>query len=175
MRIDRLTSISHPVYNRAMELYRLSFPFHEQRETPSQKAILKDDAYHFGLIQDDEQFVGLVLYWELEHCFYIEHFCVLSELRGHRYGQRLLDLLAEQGKPLVLEIDPPVDRISQRRKGFYERCGFVENPYPHVHPAYHRGNQGHALVVMSRPAPLSAPEYETFRCYLEDHVMKDVF
>ena len=71
MRIDRLTSISHPVYNRAMELYRLSFPFHEQRETPSQKAILKDDAYHFGLIQDDEQFVGLVLYWELEHCFYL--------------------------------------------------------------------------------------------------------
>lgn len=82
MRIDRLTSISHPVYNRAMELYRLSFPFHEQRETPSQKAILKDEAYHFGLIQDDEQFVGLVLYWELEHCFYIEHFCVLPELRG---------------------------------------------------------------------------------------------
>ena len=38
MRIDRLTSISHPVYNRAMELYRLSFPFHEQRETPSQKS-----------------------------------------------------------------------------------------------------------------------------------------
>lgn len=175
MQIERLTSASHPLYPQAMELYAQSFPLHEQREAPSQAAILREETYHFGLIQDDEQFVGLVLYWELEHCLYIEHFCVLPELRGHRYGQLLLDLLAEQGKPLVLEIDPPVDRISQRRKGFYERCGFVENPYPHVHPAYHRGNQGHALVVMSRPAPLSAPEYETFRCYLEDHVMKDVF
>ena len=28
------------------------------------------------------------------------------------------------------------ESISQRRKGFYEWCGFVENPYPHVHPAY---------------------------------------
>lgn len=69
MQIERLTSASHPLYPQAMELYAQSFPLHEQRETPSQKAILKDDAYHFGLIQDDEQFVGLVLYWELEHLF----------------------------------------------------------------------------------------------------------
>ena len=29
---------------------------------------------------------------------------------------------------MILEIDPPVDDISIRRRGFYERSGFVENP-----------------------------------------------
>jgi len=44
-----------------------------------------------------------------------------------------------------------VDEIARRRKGFYERCGYAENPYPHVHPPYHCGNKGHELVVMSAP------------------------
>ena len=35
------------------------------------------------------------------------------------------------------EIDPPTGDISRRRKGFYERGGFVENPYPHIRPPYH--------------------------------------
>ena len=61
-----------------------------------------------------------------------------------------------------------------RRKAFYERCGFVENPYPHIHPAYHRDHAGHELVVMSFPKMLKAEEYEHFHRYLQDIVMKDV-
>lgn len=106
MQIDRLTSASHPLYPQAMELYAQSFPLREQREALSQAAILQEEAYHFGLIRDGERFVGLVLYWEMENCLYIEHFCILPALRGQRYGQRLLELLAEQDKTLVLEIDP---------------------------------------------------------------------
>lgn len=119
-----------------------------------------------------------VQYWEIggfyyiEH-FYIEHFCILPELRNRHYGQRALELL--QPMPLILEIDPPVDAVSVRRKGFYERCGFVENPYAHVHPPYHKGNHGHDLVVLSRPAVLTQAEYDRFRKYLDTVVMKDVF
>ena len=75
--------------------------------------------------------VGLVLYWELEHCFYIEHFCVLPELRGHRYGLTcLLDLLAEQGKPLILEIDPPVDRTSAPQGIYVSGAALWRIPIP---------------------------------------------
>lgn len=42
-----------------------------------------------------------------ESFLYIEHFCILP-------------------KTLMLEIDPPKDDISKRRKGFYERSGFTE-------------------------------------------------
>ena len=160
MRIERMTTREQPLYERAMELYRGSFPPHELREEPSQQKILNDPAYHFDLLFDGGQFVGEVLYWEIAGFFYIEHFCILPELRNRHYGQAALELL--HSTPLILEIDPPVDAISIRRKGFYERCGFVPNPYRHIHPPYHRGNSGHELVVMSYPC-------------LTDMVMKDVF
>lgn len=97
------------------------------------------------------------------------------ELRGRKYGQRALEKLNEKGKTVILEIDPPVDEISIRRKGFYERCGFRANPYEHVHPAYHRACEGHRLVVMSCPGQLTGEQYDAFAAYLGGVVMKGAF
>ena len=169
MEFKRITDTGHPLYAEAMALYRISFPPHEQRETASQAEILGHAAYHFDAVCDEGRFIGEILYWDLGGAYYIEHFCVLPEMRSQRYGQRIL--AAMRPTPLILEIDPPVDALSQRRRGFYARCGFVENPYPHIHPPYHRDNAGHALVVMSAPAALTAAEYGDFRRFLENVVM----
>ena len=40
MTFERIPSPNHPLYADAMALYGISFPAHEQRETPSQTAIL---------------------------------------------------------------------------------------------------------------------------------------
>lgn len=88
-------------------------------------------------------------------------------------GTAALGLLAETGKPVILEINPPVDAVSRRRQMFYARAGFTANPYPHIHPPYRPENSGHALVVMSRPRPLTKDEYAAFAAYLADVVMKD--
>ena len=97
----------------------------------------------------------------------------LPQLRGQQYGQRALALLAQEGKTVILEIDPPApsDPIAQRRKEFYERCGYKRNPFPHEHPAYHAGNEPHRLVIMSYPAILKQEEYESFKKYLDTRVM----
>ena len=153
MHLERLTAPSHPLYRRAMTLYQQSFPLHEQREAPSQEAILADDAYHFDLIWEEKTFTGLILYWETMDFIYVEHLCIAQEKRGKGCGQQVLSFLKNRQKPIVLEIDPPSDAISIRRKGFYQRCGFTANPYPHVHPPYHRGRQGHPLLLMSCPRP----------------------
>lgn len=171
MHFTRIVSEQDSHYTEAMALYGISFPPHEQREAASQKAILRDEAYHFDLIFDGERFVGEILYWETENFLYIEHFCINTELRGQRYGQQALELLSERGKTVILEIDPPVDDISIRRKGFYERAGYKANPFAHVHPPYHRGNEGHALVVMSQPEPLTEAAYQDFARYLRERVM----
>ena len=71
-----------------------------------------------------------------------------------------------------LEIDPPIDDISLRRKGFYERAGYRENPFTHVHPPYREGFAGHPLVVMSYPRQLEREEYDRFYQYLCSVVMK---
>ena len=175
MRLERLTDKNHPMYHNALALYSISFPDYEQRERTSQDKILKDDEYHFDLIDDGEAFIGLALYWETECFIYVEHFCILPEMRNKGYGKNVLGLLGKKGKKVILEIDPPVDDISIRRKGFYERCGFAENPYPHVHPPYHQGNAGHDLVIMSFPEEIELSEYVHFKDYLECRVMKDAF
>jgi len=175
MQFERLTCSTHPMYQKALDLYRISFPHHEQRQSLSQEAILQDDAYHFTLLYDEDAFVGLLLCWETPDFIYVEHFCILPELRSKGYGQQALNLLGQQDKTVILEIDPPVDAISLRRKGFYQRCGFVENPYPHIHPPYHKGNHPHDLVIMTLPAGISQAAYDQFNSYLSQHVMKDVY
>ena len=175
MRFERLTSKDHPLYEKALELYRISFPAHEQREASSQADILSDEQYHFTLVYHDDAFAGLILFWETQKFIYVEHFCILPQMRNQKLGQTALQLLSQRQKAVILEIDPPDDEISQRRKRFYERCGFLDNPYAHVHPPYHRGIAGHALVIMSAPHRLSQNEYDAFRLYLDRHVMENAF
>ena len=88
-------------------------------------------------------------------------------------GTEAIELLAGEDKPVILEIDQPVDEISRRRQAFYKRAGFATNSHAHVHPPYRPENPGHALVVMSRPLPLTKGEYAAFAAYLSDVVMKD--
>lgn len=175
MNLERVTSTSHPMYRRAWELYRASFPPHEQREKLSQEKIIKDREYHFCLISEEEVFVGLVLYWETDRTIYIEHFCILPEMRNRRYGQKVLSLLQQKHKTLLLEIDPPIENLSKRRKVFYERCGFVENPYHHIHPPYHRENKAHSLIIMTYPHQITREHYNAFLEYLHDRVMNKAF
>lgn len=171
MKFERVTDAKHPMYERALELYGISFPLHEQREPLSQEKILCDREYFFSLIYDEEVFVGLVLYWETESYVYIEHFCISPPLRSKRYGERVLSALKEKNKTLILEIDPPRDPISRRRKFFYERCQFSENLYFHIHPPYHKENEGHELVLMTYPKPIPQEVYDAFREYLGDRIM----
>lgn len=172
--LKRITNILDPMYYEALKLYQISFPHHEQRERHSQNEIIKDHEYHFNLIYDEEVFVGLILYWEQEQFIYIEHFCILPEMRNKQYGDKTLALLAEQGKTTILEIDPPKDSISNRRKGFYERCGFVENFFTHIHPPYHSENKGHHLVIMTSPNQISKELFDTFSHYLKNRVMNHI-
>lgn len=167
----RLASPEDGRLESALSLYQSSFPHHEQRARESQIKILSDEAYHFDLVYDEASWAGVILYWETQDFIYVEHFCILPDLRNHNYGQRTLSLLHQRGKPVILEIDPPIDELSIRRSAFYQRAGYRLNPYMHVHPPYHSDLAGHALKIMSQPDMLSQMDYDKFRLYLENHVM----
>ncbi len=49
MEIRRITQTSDPLYEQAMALYTISFPFHEQRQALSHSQILQKDAFHFDV------------------------------------------------------------------------------------------------------------------------------
>ena len=96
----------------------------------------------------------------------------LPEMRGRGYGAQTLSLLGERKKTVILEIDPPNDEVSVRRKAFYERAGYRANPFEHIHPPYRSEYKGHRLVVMIYPAAISENEYKNFNSYLKNVVMK---
>lgn len=96
----------------------------------------------------------------------------LPEMRGRGCGAQALSLLGERKKTVILEIDPPNDEVSVRRKAFYERAGYRANPFEHIHPPYHSEYKGHRLVVMTCPTTISENEYKNFNSYLENVVMK---
>ena len=169
----RLTDPAGPEFETAFALYEVSFPVHEQRTRPAQAARLSHPEYRYMLLYEGDQFQGILLYWEGPGFRYVEHFAIAPELRGGGVGARALAELCGQGIPVILEIDPPVDEISVRRQHFYERCGFSKNPFPHVHPPYRKGFQGHPLVVMSAPGKLTRETYDRFAGYLQNAVMSD--
>lgn len=172
MEFQRLTSPADSRFDTSMELYQNSFPPHEQRTAASQRKILEDSEYHFELIYEGTLFVGLLLYWQTDAFIYVEHFCIVPVLRGHGYGQAALACLSRAELPVILEIDPPVDETSIRRRAFYLRAGYSENAFPHIHPPYHAGTEGHPLEIMSYPRRITSAEYEQFQLYLKNTVMR---
>lgn len=60
-----------------------------------------DEQFHFDLIYDDGEFIGEVLYWDTDSFIYIEHFCILSEKRNRKYGERTLSMLQGCNKTII--------------------------------------------------------------------------
>lgn len=172
MEWKRLTNSDDPDFSRAMELYQISFPVHEQRRQQEQVAALGHPEYHFDCLLLGGQFAGIILYWQTQSFIYVEHFCTEPALRGKGYGAQALDALGATGLPVILEVDPPSTEIARRRLGFYQRAGFIENPYLHKHPPYQAGHPPHDLVVLSRPSALGQQGYQQFQQYLEEVVMQ---
>ena len=172
MELFRLSSPDDPRYGAARTLYGASFPLHEQRCRASQDALFSEEAYHFDLLLDETGFAGLALSWQTDEFLYLEHLCIQPERRGQGCGTQALQLLAGLGKTVILEIDPPVDAVSRRRRAFYLRAGFQENPYPHAHPPYRTGFAPHPLEVLSSPEALTPEQYGAFYRYLCDTVMR---
>ena len=104
MIFERITTPTHPLYADAIDLYKISFPHHEQRKEASQTEIRLHPAYHFDVVCDGGAFVGEILYQDIGNALYMEHFCVLPSMRNRPYGQKILAAL--QKHPLILEIDP---------------------------------------------------------------------
>ena len=132
----RIIAPGDPGFDWLYDLYMQSFPVHEQRLRERQEGVLGHPEYHCDLLCQGETRVGLLMWWAGPGFRYVEHFAIAPQLRGQSWGSRALREFLAEGDPVVLEIDPPEDPVSRRRKGFYEGLGLVSNPWPHIHPPY---------------------------------------
>ena len=142
-----------------------AFPSSERRTAQGHRAEFNSPMFN-SICYMPDRIYGFINYWEFEDFVYVEHFAVQPELRGKGIGASLMEELRCRvgNKILVLEAEPPQDSdIARRRICFYERLGFMLNPYEYIQPAMSKGEQPIPLVIMSSPKALTEKEYSTIR------------
>ena len=158
------------LFNEAFRLYQSAFPREERRDEAEHLRVMKKDDYHFDLIMDGDTFVGVMLYWETSDFIYLEHFTTRPEVRGKGKGAEALSLLKAKNKTVILEIEDPVDEITKRRYGFYQRNGFKMTSHYHIQAKYHLGDEDLMLKILSYPEEITKEEYLSFQDYMTKEV-----
>lgn len=158
MLVTRIGSPRHPLAGEWWQLYEAAFPPSERRGAVQHAAALADTAFHCLHLADAGGFAGLLSYWLWPGLCYVEHLAICESRRGQGLGHRALELLPQ---PFILEIEPVVDAATARRLAFYESCGLVRLPQPHVQLAYQAGQPEVPLWLLSNPA-LSEAEVQRF-------------
>ena len=132
-------------------IYTESFPLDERRDFSEVIRLLEEnDNFFIVLLSDENKAVGFISYWEWNDFSYVEHFAVDSSCRGSGYGATAMtELLKRINNPAVLEVEKPLDNISQRRIRFYERLGFVLCTRSYTQPPYSPEKQPLELYLMS--------------------------
>ena len=170
MKLERYFKGNEKHYKSAFELYQRSFPKAERRDVDEHRRVMQKSDYHFEVILEGDELLGIMLFWETEDFVFLEHFATLESVRGRGVGSMALDLLKARLKKVILEIEPPTDTLTRRRLGFYQRNGMVLNPYHHVQAKFRRDDKDLVLKIMSCPKELSEREYADFYAYMKKEI-----
>lgn len=164
------TNEGDALFSKAFSLYESAFPPEERRKSDEQSRIMQKEAYHFDILKDGDEMLGIMLYWETDRFVFLEHFAILPEKRGQGIGTKALDLLKAKGKTVILEIEDPIDEVTTRRFGFYKRCGFFMTPHHHIQAKFRPGDEDLMLKILSYPHEISSEEYLDFLNYMTPEI-----
>ncbi len=155
----RLSPLSKENEDAATALYLSAFPEEERRDAGEWLRLAAESPL-FRLCQVTVcgTFAGILSYWAFPMCgkqgktdfFYVEHFATLPSLRGNGLGAAALAAFSSltKGRPVVLEVEPPLTETAQRRVGFYRRAGFELLDTPYIQPPYRHGGEEVPLRLM---------------------------
>jgi ribosomal protein S18 acetylase RimI-like enzyme len=143
------------------ELYCSAFPANERREYSGLVQLLYNAECVVNLIFADQKIAGFIIVWEFQNFVFIEHFAIEPELRGQGIGEKSLTIITKNYyKPVILETEPPIDEMSKRRVGFYQRNGFhlLRNQY--FQPSYDGIKPKVELRLMSTKSDYSSSQMD---------------
>lgn len=151
MQFQRIRSVDHPALIFIKTLYEDAFPSHERRGWASLLQLIPDtEAMHLDLWFTAGQNIGLMIWWEIDDCFFIEHFAIDAAVRGQNYGALVLNRYKEQlPGTMILEVEHPEDSFAIRRIAFYERLGYYILSLPYRQPSYADPKVSFPLLLMS--------------------------
>lgn len=133
-------------------LYENAFPAAERRPTHDWCAMMQSvPNFHANAIIENGTFAGILTSWDFGDFTYVEHFAILSELRGGGYGSHAFQMFLNEctHHPVVFEVEMPETENARRRIAFYERQGMTLLPFTYIQPAYVPGGPTLSLKLMS--------------------------
>ena len=139
IKLHQIKSQASPYWDSLVRVYHTSFPIDEQRPIEDIARLIEHDERFiaYALTDKESTFIGLLTTWHFEKFIYIEHFAIAPALRSQGHGSKAIKaFIQEHSKPIILEAEPPTDKLSIRRIGFYERCGLTLYNFPYIQPAY---------------------------------------
>lgn len=140
------------------DLYESSFPPEERREHGQLVQLLSNPRCHINHIYQNNSLIGLITFWDFNEFVYIEHFAIMPYLQGKGIGKQVVhNLLNSIAKPLLLEVEPPLDDQSKRRIKFYSELGFKLLNRVYVQPSYDGVKPSVELRLMCTLENLSTP------------------
>lgn len=118
-------------------LYENSFPSEERRDHSQLVQLLSNSSCHINHIYQNDVLAGLITYWYFSEFVYVEHFAIMPHLRSKGVGKKVVrKLLSSTTKPVLIEVEPPVNYQEQRRIEFYSNLGFTLLDKAYVQPSY---------------------------------------
>lgn len=142
---------SHEHYAFVEALMETAFPLQERRNTELQREYTDNKPqFHTHVILNNCSPVGLLTYWKFEGFLYIEHFAIHEKERNQGLGHEVMMLLQKTEKEMIiLEAEEPVDEITKRRIGFYQRQGFTLQDIPYKQPPYRENDDWFPMKLMT--------------------------
>ncbi len=160
---EKINHPDHLLFEDANNLYLSAFPLLERRPSDYHAATLLCEQFHAEAIKENDQFVGIMYWWDLPSFRYIEHFAILPELRGQKLGERALTMfMNEDAKQVILEVEIPEEEMQRRRIAFYQRFGFHLSLLPYQQPPYRPEHDFLPLHIMTYPEPISQQQLDIF-------------
>ena len=126
----------------------------ERRDYDDALKLFLSGKYEIILFISEGKNVGFITLWHFEGFTFAEHFVIYEKYRNAGLGALALKRLEEVYTKIVLEAEPPISPIAERRLAFYKRNGFFENGQKYMQPAYREDKDEVELLIMSYPSLL---------------------
>lgn len=151
MELKQIYTTDTQYYSFTERLLTESFPANEYRDLCDFcKYTDSNPLFHNNIIYEKEKLLGFITYWDFPHFIYVEHFAIDKAFRGRGYGAFSLYLLKKViSKPIVLEVELPINSQSIRRIKFYKRQGFTLWNNYYEQPPYRPSDSPYPMSIMS--------------------------
>ncbi|RDW15987.1 GNAT family N-acetyltransferase [Oceanobacillus chungangensis] len=99
------------------------FPIEEMKSRKHMELLLEDKTSPYKKVESQDY---VMMYAEFDQCIFVDYLWVAADTRGQGTGHKLMEMIKQKNKPILLEVEPvdPDEKDTAKRLRFYQGEGF---------------------------------------------------